>query len=105
MEMGSPWMPSSHTIHSWISAGGFFSLDRLPALNCLGVELATVLHIRHKTDRPNDLSVFDFCRSYAAGNTTLNVEPCPTPSDSAQIFPPCASINPFAIVRPMPSPL
>jgi len=38
------------------------------------------------------------------GNRTLNVDPFPTTSDSAQILPPCASINPFAIVNPIPSP-
>ena len=42
--------------------------------------------------------------NYAIGNNTLNVAPLPAPSDSAQILPPCASINPFAIVKPIPSP-
>ena len=38
------------------------------------------------------------------GNVTLNVAPLPVPIDSAHIFPPCSSINPFAMGSPIPSP-
>jgi hypothetical protein len=43
---------------------------------------------------------FDF----TIGSVNVNVLPCPSPVDSAQMRPPCASTSARAIVRPMPLP-
>ena len=57
-----------------------------------------------KWDKRKALFVLAQKSYYTIDNSTLNVDPLPAPSDSAQILPPWASINPFAMVSPMPSP-
>ena len=42
--------------------------------------------------------------NYPVGSNALIVDPRPTPSDSTHILPPCASMMPLAMVKPMPNP-